>query len=77
MLFQLQLFKHGLEGARKLDRIIRAKMKEILHLLTWTSTDWIHSKEDLELMELQSNARIARKRQARKCYCQVAKSHKQ
>lgn len=35
--------------ARKCYRIIRAKVKEILHLLSWTSTDWILSKEGLGL----------------------------
>ena len=44
MLFQLRLSNHGLEEERKLDRMIRAKVKEILHQPRWSSTDWIHSK---------------------------------
>ena len=52
ILFQLRLLDHRLEEARKLDRIIRAKVKEILHLPPWTSTDWIHSKDGLGLIEL-------------------------
>ena len=52
ILFQLRLLDHRLEEARKLDRIIRAKVKEILHLPHWTSTDWIHSKDGLGLIEL-------------------------
>ena len=66
ILYQLRLSDHGLEEARKLDRIIRAKVKEILHLLSWTSTDWIHSKEGLGLMELQSTAMRARKKAGEK-----------
>ena len=37
-------------------------MKEILHLSRWTSTDWIHSKDGLGLIELQSTVTIARKK---------------
>lgn len=37
-------------------------MKEILHLPPWTSTDWIHSKDGLGLIELQSTVTIARKK---------------
>ena len=39
ILYQLRLLDHGLEEARKLNRIIRDKIKEILHLPSWTSTD--------------------------------------
>ena len=35
-------------------------------LPTWTSTDWLHSNEGLGLMELQSNAMIARKKASEK-----------
>ena len=66
MLFQLRLSNHGLEEAGKLDRIIRGKEKEILHLPTWTSTDCLHSKEGLGLVVLQSNAMIARKKASEK-----------
>ena len=41
-------------------------MKEILHLPSWTSTDWIRSKEGLGLIELQSTVMIARKRASEK-----------
>ena len=66
ILFQLRLSDHGSEEARKLDRIIRAKVKEILHLPSWTSTDWIRSKEGLGLIELQSTVMLARKRASEK-----------
>ena len=60
--FQLRLSDYDLEEARKLDRIIRAKVKEIFHLPSWMPTDWIHSKDGLGLMELQSTVMMARKK---------------
>ena len=66
ILFQLRLSDHGLEEARKLDRVIRVKVKEILHLPTWTSTDCMQSKEGLGLMELQCNTMIAWKKASEK-----------
>ena len=43
----------------------KSKNKEILHLPSWISTDWIHSKS-LGLTELQSNTVIARKKASEK-----------
>ena len=62
VMYQLQLSDHGLEEVHKIDRIINAKVKEILHLPSWTSTNWIHSKEGLGLTGMQSMVMIARKK---------------
>ena len=66
ILFQLRLSNHGLEEAKRLDWIIRAKAKEILQLRSMSFTDWIHSKEHLGLIELQSNPLVARKKTSEK-----------
>ena len=39
---ELRLSDHGLEEARKINHLIRMYVKRILHLLTWTSNNWIH-----------------------------------
>ena len=46
-------------------------MKEILHLPSCTSTDWIHAKDGLGLIELQSMVMIARKKASE----EMLKSH--
>ena len=61
-MFQFRLSGYGLEEVQKLDRIIRAKVKEILHLPSWTSTEWTHSKDGLGLMEFQSMVVVAWKK---------------
>ena len=62
IMFQFRLSGYGLEEVQKLDRIIRAKVKEILHLPSWTSTEWTHSKDGLGLMEFQSMVVVAWKK---------------
>ena len=36
---------HGPEMARKLDRLISKEFKLVLHLPSWTSTQWIHCRK--------------------------------
>ena len=53
---------HGLEVARKLDRMIQKAVKEILHLPTWVSTDWIHHRHGANIPNLLRIAMLSRKK---------------
>ena len=39
MLYQIRLSDHGLEMARKLDKLLQNEVKKILHLPSWTGTE--------------------------------------
>ena len=64
--YQLRLSDHGLEEARKLNRLIRKHVKTILHLPTWTSTAWIHHRNGVNIPDLVSTTMISRVKAARK-----------
>ena len=64
--FQLRLSNHGLEEARKLNRLIRKHVNTILHLPTWTSTAWIHHRNGANIPDLVSTTMISRVKAARK-----------
>ena len=51
---------HGLEEARKINRLIRKYVKKILHLATWTSTSWIHHRNGCIIPDLVASTMITR-----------------
>ena len=50
--YQLHFTDHGLEEARKINRLIRKHIKRIWHLPTWTSTAWIHHRSGCNILDL-------------------------
>ena len=62
IIYQLILSDHGLEVARKLDRMIRKAVKEILHLPSWVSTDWMHHRHGGNIPNLMRIAMLNRKK---------------
>lgn len=64
--YHLRLSDHGLEEARKLNRIIRKAVKGILHLPTWTSTAWIHHRNGANIPDLTTTTMISRCKATRK-----------
>ena len=43
--YYLHLSDHGLEEARKINRLVRKYVKKILPLLKWTSNAWVHHRD--------------------------------
>ena len=64
--YHLRLSDHGLEEARKLNRLIRKAVKEILHLPTWTATVWIHHQNGANIPDLTTTTMISRCKATRK-----------
>ena len=64
ILFQLRLSDHGIEEARKLNRLIRGAVKKILHLPTWS--DWLHHRQGGNIPDLLTITMISRKRASQK-----------
>ena len=58
--YQLRLSDHGLEEARKINRLIRKYVKRILHLPTWTSNNWIHHRNGGNIPDLEKRTMITR-----------------
>ena len=58
--YQLRLSDHGLEEARKLNRVTRKYVKKILHLPTWTATFWIHHRNGANISDLVTTTMISR-----------------
>ena len=61
ILYQLRLSDHGLEEARKINRLIRGAVKRILHLPSWTSSDWLHHRHGPNIPDLLVTTMTARK----------------
>ena len=66
ILFQLRLSDHGLEEAQKINRLIRGAVKRILHLPSWTSSDWLHHRHGANIPDLLVTTTTARKRASEK-----------
>ena len=66
VLFQLRLSDHGFEEARKLNRLIRGAVKQILHLPSWTSSKWRHHRRGANIPDLLITTMAARKRASQK-----------
>ena len=62
IIYQLRLSDHGFDVARKLDRMIRKAVKEILHLPTWVSTDWMDHRHGGNIPNLMRIAMLSRKK---------------
>ena len=60
MQYQLRLSDHGLEEARKLNRLVRKNVKLILHLPTWTLTAWIHHRSGGNIPDLVTSTMVSR-----------------
>ena len=58
--YHLRLSDHGLEEARKINRLVHKYVKKILHLLTWTSNAWIHHREGCNITDLVVSIAISR-----------------
>lgn len=58
--YQLRLSDHGLEKARKINRLIRKYVKKILHLPTWVSNNWIHHRNGSNIPDLVTATVITR-----------------
>ena len=58
--YQLRVSDHGLEEARKLNRVIRKYVKKILHLPTWSATSWIHHRNGANIPDLVTTSMISR-----------------
>ena len=58
--YQLRLSDHGLEEARKINRLIRKHVKKILHLPTWVSNNWIHHRNGGNIPDLVTATMITR-----------------
>ena len=58
--YQLRFSDHGLEEVRKINRLIRKHVKQILHLPTWTSTAWIHHRNSYNILDLVTTTMISR-----------------
>ena len=58
--YQLRLSDHGLEEARKLNRMVRKNVKAILHLPTWTPTSWIHHRSGGNIPDLATSTMVSR-----------------
>ena len=43
--YYLHLSDHGLEEARKINRLVRKYVKKILPLPKWTSNTWVHHRD--------------------------------
>ena len=56
--YQLRLSDHGLEKARKINRLIRKYVKRILHLPTCTSNNWIHHRNGGNIPDLAKRTMI-------------------
>ena len=57
---ELRLSDHGLEEARKINHLMRMYVKRILHLLTWTSNNWIHHRNGGNIPDLEKRKMITR-----------------
>ena len=57
--YQLHLSDHGLQEARKINRLIRKYVKKILHLPTWTSTSWMHDRNGGNIPDLVTTTMIS------------------
>ena len=66
ILFQLQLSDHGVEKAGKLNRLIRGTVKRILHLPSWTLSDWLHHRHGANIPDLLTTTMTARKKASQK-----------
>ena len=66
ILFQLRLSDHGLEDARKINRLIRGAVKRILHLPSWTSSDWLHHHHGANIPDILVTTMTVRKRASEK-----------
>ena len=66
ILYHLRLSDHGLGMARKLEKLIRKEFKLILHLPSWTSTQWIHHRKGGNIPSLLQATMISRKKASEK-----------
>ena len=66
IIYQLRLSDHGLEVTRKLDRMIIKTVKEILHLPTWVSTEWMHHRHGGNIPNLMTLAKLSEKKASKK-----------
>lgn len=58
--YQIRLSEHGLEEARKLNRMIRKSVKRVLHLPVWTNTSWIHHRNGMNIPDLVATTMLTR-----------------
>lgn len=58
--YQIRLSEHGLEEARKLNRMIRKSVKRVLHLPVWTNTSWIHHRNGMNIPDLVTTTMLTR-----------------
>ena len=58
--YQLRSSDHGLEEARKINRLIRKYLKKILDLPTWVSNNWIHHRNGSNIPDLVTATMITR-----------------
>lgn len=64
--YQLRLTDHGLEEARKINRLIRKYVKKILHLPTWTSTSWMYHRNGCNIPDLVTTTVVSRSKASTK-----------